>query len=146
LSVCSFPSINIMYFIAELLVVRSPVLRETTASKRPATGYVASRHAQMASAVLFPGATGARLAPSSVRHSRLLEDAMIDLHNAPRDIQKLAEPLRTIAVEQANRLLADGMDFSAAVRQAVAQAKEEGAERMKTTDAVPGGRARRTDG
>lgn len=68
---------------------------------------------------------------------------MIDLRNPPEDIQRLAEPLRSLAVQTANQLLDDGVGFTEAVRRAVQSVQEEDVERMRNTGEIAGGRARR---
>jgi hypothetical protein len=71
---------------------------------------------------------------------------MIDLRNPPVDIQRLPEPLRSLAVQTANQLLDAGVGFSEAVRRAVESAREEETERIKDTQEIAGGRARGTNG
>lgn len=69
---------------------------------------------------------------------------MIDLRNPPLDIQRLEEPLRSLAVQTANQLLDAGVAFTEAVRRAVEAVEGEEAERMKNPHEIPGGRARGT--
>lgn len=55
------------------------------------------------------------------------------LRDPPDALADLPEPLRALAVEQANRLVAEGAEPDDAVRRAVEQAKELGHERIPTS-------------